>query len=50
MNAKWTDRYRDLKRVARMLRRSLRAVLRTYLLKPRKGPTVSHGWVPPDIP
>jgi len=50
MNAKWTDWYRDLQRLVRMLRRSLRGVLRIYGFKPSKGPTVSQGWVPPDIP
>ena len=50
MNSFWTECYRGIKRVARTLRRSLRAVLRTYVFKPRKGPTVCHGWVPPDLP
>ena len=50
MNAILTDWYRSIKRQVRMLRRSLRGVLRTYVFKPRKGPTVSQGWVPPDIP
>ena len=50
MNAIWTEWYRGIKGVARRLRRSLRAVLRKYVFKPRKSPTVSHGWVPPDLP
>lgn len=50
MNTFWTGWYRGIKRQVRMLRRSLRAVLRNYVFKPRKGPTVSQGWVPPDLP
>lgn len=50
MNAVWTEGYRGIKKMARMLRRSLRGFLRTYVFKPRKGPTVSNGWVPPDLP
>ena len=50
MDTNWTRWYRHLKKQVRMFRRSLRAIFRAYGFTPRKGPTVSLGWVPPDIP
>lgn len=50
MDAHWTQGYRHLKNRVRFFRRSLRAILRAYGFTPHKGPAVSLGWVPPDIP